>query len=242
MNIARARERDLRRAGAQRLEKAKIIRVLRPVPGNAADNPWDAPRHAVAMALRTGPAVLFSHFDLDAGNAGAGECIGIAAAAELAIGDDLQADLFLQLDHAGNRGILDCRECLMIELAGRVLLACAQQFRRPHQAADMFGAEGGRADHSRAPPRYEDRCVSAIMDVSASSAAGGLCPLVSCRAVDLVIVSRESCPLFRQSEKTNAPAHAVARTAGALGPSFRTGARRGLSDAAGEDHLGFSPG
>jgi hypothetical protein len=89
MNVARAGERDLRRAGGQRPEKAKIFGVLRSHPRDAADDPWNAPRHAVAMALRLGPAVIFRHFDPHAGNTGAGEGIGIGAAAELPIGDHL---------------------------------------------------------------------------------------------------------------------------------------------------------
>ena len=83
----------------------------------------------MAMAVRTGPAFLLGHLDLHAGNAGAGEGIRIGAAAELAVGDDLQAELFLQLDHAGDGRILDCRQTLAIERAGGVLLARAQQFR-----------------------------------------------------------------------------------------------------------------
>src|SRR5262249_47963610 len=148
-------------------------------------------RHAMAMALRTGPAVLFSHFAFDAGNAGAGESIGIPVAAELAVGEHFQAGLSLERAHADNHGILGREWRPMTGLARHVLLALAQQFRRPHEAGDMFGAEGGRADHSRAPPRYEDRCLRAIMDILGLSAAGRLCPLVSCRMVDLVIVSRQ---------------------------------------------------
>src|SRR5262245_10560657 len=102
MNVAGARERDLGRARGQRLEKAKVVGVLWSLPGDAADNRWNTPRHPVAMALRPGPAALLRHFDLHAGNAGAGEGIGIGAAPELAVGDDVQADVLLQLNHAGN--------------------------------------------------------------------------------------------------------------------------------------------
>src|SRR5262249_55867842 len=131
MNVAGARERDLGRARGQRLEKAKVVGVLWPLPGDAADNRRNAPRHPVAVALRSRPPALLRHVDLHAGNAGAGEGIGIGATPELAVGDDLQADVLLQLNHAGNGYILDCGQALAIEFTGRVLLARAQELRRP---------------------------------------------------------------------------------------------------------------
>jgi hypothetical protein len=51
MNVARARQRDLRRSRGQRLEKTKIIGVLRSAPGDAPDDRWNAPRHPVAVAV-----------------------------------------------------------------------------------------------------------------------------------------------------------------------------------------------
>jgi hypothetical protein len=153
VNVARARERDLGRARGQRREKAKIVGVLWSFPGDAAHNRRNALRHPVAMGLRTGPAAVLGHFDLHAGNAGAGERIGIGAPPELAVGDDLQTDVFLQLDHAGDGLVFDFPQRLAIEFAGRVPLACAQEFARTHQAADMFGAEGRRSHHSCTPRR-----------------------------------------------------------------------------------------
>jgi len=85
----------------------------------------------VAVGLRSRPAALLRHFDLHAGNAGAGEGIGIGAAPELAVGDDLQADVLLQLDHAGNGLVFDPPQRLAIEFTGRVPLSRAQEFRRP---------------------------------------------------------------------------------------------------------------
>src|SRR5262249_39397657 len=73
-------------------------------------------------------AAVLGHFDLQAGNAGAGERIGIGATPELAVGDDLQTDVFLQLDHAGDSLVFDFPQRLAIEFAGRVPLACAQEF------------------------------------------------------------------------------------------------------------------
>jgi len=105
------------------------------------------------MGLRAGPAAVLGHFDLHAGNARAGERIGIGATPELAVGDHLQTDVFLQLDHAGDGLVFDFAQRLAIEFAGRVPLACAQEFARAHQAADMFGAEGRRSHHSCTPRR-----------------------------------------------------------------------------------------
>src|SRR5262245_44794588 len=181
MNVAGARERDLGRARGQRLEKAKVVGVLWSLPDDAADNRWNAPRHPMAVVLRPGPAALLRHFDLHARNAGAGEGIGIGAAPELAVGDDAQADVFLEFHHAGNGRILDCGQAVAIEFTGRVLLARPQEFRRPQQAADMFGSEGGRADHSRAPHRHGvPQCYH---DVAVLSAGEGCEPAVSSRLI-----------------------------------------------------------
>src|SRR5262249_58727896 len=121
---------------------------------DAADNRWNAPERPVAVALRPAPAALLRHFDLHAGNAGAGEGIGIGTAPELAVGDDMQADVFLEFHHAGNGRIFDCGQALAIEFTGRVLLARARELRRPQQAADMFGSEGEGGERSRAAPAH----------------------------------------------------------------------------------------
>jgi len=92
----------------------------------------------------------FRDLDLYAGKAGAGEGIRIGPAPKLAVGDDLEPDLFLQLDHAADGFVLDRGEPFAIELSGRVLPPCAQQLGRPQQAADMLGAKGRRMDHSYA--------------------------------------------------------------------------------------------
>ena len=62
---------------------------------------------------------------------------------------------------------------------GRVLLARAQEFRRPQQAADMFGSEGRRADHSGAPRRHGVlQCYHDVL-----SAGEGCEPAVSSRLI-----------------------------------------------------------
>jgi hypothetical protein len=100
----------------------------------------------------------------------------------------LQTELFLQLDHAGDGRILDCRQILAIERAGGVLLARAQQFRRPHQAADMFGSKGRRADHDeRAASRRGPR-------------GKRLCPLAPFCVPAAVIISCWELPSFTLSE------------------------------------------
>ena len=124
-----------------RFQEAEVAGVLRALPGDAVDDLRDAPRHAVTMRLGFAEAHILGHLDRDAGDAGAGEAVGIGAAPELAVGDDLQPDVLLQLDDVADRVVLDRGQPFAVELAGGVLLPRAQQFRRAQQAADMLGAE-----------------------------------------------------------------------------------------------------
>src|SRR5262245_64408573 len=91
MNVAGAGQGDLGRAPGERFQEPEVLGVLRPFPFDAADHRRNAPRHAMAMALRPGPALVLRTFDLHAGDAGAGEAVGIGAAPELAVGDDIEA-------------------------------------------------------------------------------------------------------------------------------------------------------
>src|SRR4030095_121629 len=58
-----------------------------------------------------------------------------------AVRDGLQADLFLQLRHVSDRAVFDFPQGLGGESSLLILLASAQKFRRPQQAADMIGAK-----------------------------------------------------------------------------------------------------
>src|SRR4029077_9863086 len=60
----------------------------------------------------------------------------------LAVGDELEPELFLHAHDVPDGGLLDAREPGRRELALLRLLACLDQRLRPDQAADMVGAEG----------------------------------------------------------------------------------------------------
>ena len=64
-------------------------------------------------------------------------------AAEFAVGDALQADLFLLADHLFDFAILDRAQGRGIDLAALAFRARLLQGRRTQQAADMIGAKGG---------------------------------------------------------------------------------------------------
>src|SRR5262249_42842843 len=61
--------------------------------------------------------------------------------AVFAIRDGLQAGLFLQLGHILNRAVFDFPQRLGGESSFLMLLASAQEFRRPQQAPDMIRAK-----------------------------------------------------------------------------------------------------
>jgi hypothetical protein len=64
-------------------------------------------------------------------------------AAELAVGDALQADVFLELDDLGNGVVFDGAQGLFGDLAFLLLRAGVEQALRAQEAADMVGAERG---------------------------------------------------------------------------------------------------
>ena len=65
----------------------------------------------------------------------------IRAAAEFAVGDDFQPNVFLQLDGVADRRILCSREALFVELAGVKGAKGLTERRRAQQAADVVGAK-----------------------------------------------------------------------------------------------------
>ena len=62
-------------------------------------------------------------------------------AAELAVGDVLQADVLLQRDDVADRRVLDRAQLVVVDAAGRVVLAGLEQLGRAQQAADVVGPE-----------------------------------------------------------------------------------------------------
>jgi hypothetical protein len=62
-------------------------------------------------------------------------------AAELAVRNSAQADLFLFADRLPNRVVLDRAQGGGVDVAGRVLLARLVEALRPQQAADVVGPE-----------------------------------------------------------------------------------------------------
>ena len=63
-------------------------------------------------------------------------------APELAVGGAGEADLLLHGHHVGDSLVLDLPQRRVVQLAGGVLVAGAQQPFRPQEAADVVGAEG----------------------------------------------------------------------------------------------------
>ena len=62
-------------------------------------------------------------------------------AAELAVGDALQADVFLHLHGGADRVVLDRLQLRGAHASLLVLFACTQQLLRTQQATDVIGAE-----------------------------------------------------------------------------------------------------
>jgi hypothetical protein len=65
----------------------------------------------------------------------------IGAAAEFAVGDELEAELFLEPDRAANGRVFGGRQFGLIDLAAREAGALPHQFRRTQKTADMLSAE-----------------------------------------------------------------------------------------------------
>ena len=65
----------------------------------------------------------------------------IRAAAELAVGHDLQAHVLLHADDVADALVLDLGKARIVEFPGMMVAERLTQGRRPQQAADMVGAE-----------------------------------------------------------------------------------------------------
>ena len=85
-------------------------------------------------------------------------------AAEFAVGDRLQADLFLLLDDALDLAVLDRLQRGSVDFAFGALLARLLQRGRTQQAADMIGAEGRLGALSHSLSRF---LLSAVMPAKA---------------------------------------------------------------------------
>ena len=102
-------------------------------------------RHAQHHRLR----VRALEFDLALAEIGldavklAEEIVVPEGAAEFAVGDDLQADVFLLLDDLFDFAVFDRFQGIGVDLAALALGARVFQRRGAQQAADMVGAEGG---------------------------------------------------------------------------------------------------
>ena len=72
-------------------------------------------------------------------------------AAELAVGDAVQADLLLHVDRVADAAVLDLAQARGRDLAGRGIGARLRQLGRAQQAADMVGAERRRRGHAFSP-------------------------------------------------------------------------------------------
>ncbi len=78
---------------------------------------------------------------------------------------DLQADVLLQLDGVGDRGVLDLAQRVVVDRAGGEVVARGEQLGRAQQAADVVGPEGrgGAEGHSDSVVRMG--CVSGAADL-----------------------------------------------------------------------------
>ena len=109
--------------------------------------PWTAGQPA-AFAMAGGvlvrPLALADLLGRDAGQAGGGEIRRIGAAAELAIGDDFEAELFLQPHEIADGRIFGCAQLLERHVPGFGGLPRVEQSPRAEEAADMLGAKRRR--------------------------------------------------------------------------------------------------
>ena len=80
-------------------------------------------------AARLDPAELLEEVDVEVG------------AAELAVRDTAQPEVFLELHDVANRGVFHRAQLRARDRAALRLLACVQQFLRPEKAADVIGAK-----------------------------------------------------------------------------------------------------
>ena len=113
--------------------------------------PADAPvdrRQPAAFAMAGGvlvrPFALADLLGRDPGQAGGGEIRRIGAAAELAVGDDFEAELFLQPHEIADCRIFGCAQLLGRHVPGFGGLPRVEQSPRAEEAADMLGAKRRR--------------------------------------------------------------------------------------------------
>jgi len=78
-------------------------------------------------------------------------------AAIFAISDSLKAEVLLQLNRSANRAIFHFTQHRGRKLTFLMLLASAQKFRRPQQAADMIGAKRRKLFAKKSPRRLKAR-------------------------------------------------------------------------------------
>jgi hypothetical protein len=141
MDIGRPGQGHLGRCSRDRFQHREILRVAVAAPVDAAHDARDAPRRAMAVRVRFAPAFLFGQLDVDALDAAGGEAVGIRAAAELAVGHDLQADRLLLGHNGADRFVLDRPQPRGIDLAGIEIGASRNDGRGTDEAANLIGAE-----------------------------------------------------------------------------------------------------
>ena len=78
------------------------------------------------------------------------EAAPIGAAAEFAVGHDLEPDLLLHVDGVADAIVLDARELAVADLLAGMAPERLPQCRRPQQAADVIGAKRRTAVRSDA--------------------------------------------------------------------------------------------
>ncbi len=135
MQRARTRDGDLRQELRVRLEKAHVVGVDRMRP----------PDPTADLRLRLRPATRRTRFRRDGVNVQLAELLVekavIGAAAKLAVGHELEAELLLQPDGFPDGEIFRLGELGLADLTARKSRALAQQRIRSQQAADMLGAK-----------------------------------------------------------------------------------------------------
>src|SRR4029079_9154289 len=102
-------------------------------------------------------------------------------AAELAVGDRLQADLLLLLDDRANLAVFDLLEFGARDLAVGAALARLLQCRRAQQAADMVGAERRRGSLHPFRPCFLFRLAALAGSQGASKRAPAVNVISKCR-------------------------------------------------------------
>ncbi len=95
----------------------------------------------MAVGIGFAPPLRLGQFDADAVDAAGGEAVGIGAAAELAIGHNLEPDRLLLGDGGADRFVFDRAQFRGVDLAGVELGAGVHHRSGTNEAADLVGAE-----------------------------------------------------------------------------------------------------